>query len=62
MFKHIIEASMRCCCRENLEDDMSQLVIRLRPHRWKVFQVGVGQGGRCCRNDGKSGAALEIDS
>ena len=35
-------------CRENLNDDMTQLVLDLRPDRWKIFQVLPVEG----QNDG----------
>ena len=35
-------------CRTNLDDDMRDLVLRLRPERWKVFQVLPVEG----QNDG----------
>jgi radical S-adenosyl methionine domain-containing protein 2 len=35
-------------CKANLEDDMSSLVLELRPERWKIFQVLPVEG----QNDG----------
>jgi radical S-adenosyl methionine domain-containing protein 2 len=35
-------------CRANLEDDMSALVMELKPERWKIFEVLPVEG----QNDG----------
>ena len=45
-------------CRENLEDDMTELALRWAPDRWKVFKVLPIAG----QNDGVShtGAATAV--
>ena len=35
-------------CKPNLDDDMSELVLKLRPERWKIFEVLPVEG----QNDG----------
>ena len=35
-------------CKANLDDDMSELVLKLRPERWKIFEVLPVEG----QNDG----------
>ena len=45
-------------CKANLEDDMSSLVLELRPERWKIFQVLPVEG----QNDGDVDDMLLDDS
>ena len=44
-------------CKENVDDDMTELVSELRPERWKVFQVLPVEG----QNDGRVDDLLITD-
>ncbi len=45
-------------CKENLDDDMTELVLQLRPERWKIFEVLPVDG----QNDGDVEPLLLSDS